>query len=312
MTYDIMQVMTRRELLVGALGAASLSAKTKIDSSRISAISDEVGKSPQASIDFAKQYDLQFLELRNVPGGKEYSFLPEDEVKQAAADFERNGIRISFMNSSLLKFGWPGTEPVRRRPETEQARAKRLQTESARFERRMDDLRTAIRNCHILGVDLLRVFTGSRVEEPEKLYPRIVDVLGEMALVCEKEKIRLLIENEGSCNIGTSAELTSLLKLIPSKWIGINWDSLNGLTLHENPFPDGYQVLPKERIYNVQIKGKTLLDYPEKLDWKVIFQTLQKDGYQGKLGLETHIFGEGQVAASHSSMQEILRIVQEL
>jgi sugar phosphate isomerase/epimerase len=308
-----MQVMTRRELLAGTLAAAALPAKTaKIDRSRISAISDEIGKSPQASIDFAKQYDLQCLELRNVPGGKEYSFLPEDEVKLAAADFARNGIRISFMNSSLLKFGWPGTEPVRRRPENEQARAKRLQTEAARFEHRMDDLRTAMRNCHILGVDLLRVFTGSRVEEPEKLYPRIVDVLGEMALAAEKEKIRLLIENEGSCNIGTSAELTSLLKLIPSKWVGINWDSLNGLALHENPFPDGYQVLPKERIYNVQIKGKTLLDYPEKLDWKVIFQTLQKDGYQGKFGLETHIFGDGQVAASHSSMQEILRIVQEL
>jgi L-ribulose-5-phosphate 3-epimerase len=308
-----MQMMTRRELLAGTLAAAALPAKAaKIDRSRISAISDEIGKSPQASIDFAKLYDLQCLELRNVPGGKEYSFLPEDEVKLAAADFARNGIRISFMNSSLLKFGWPGTEPVRRRPENEQARAKRVQTESARFEHRMDDLRTAMRNCHILGVDLLRVFTGSRVEEPEKLYPRIVDVLGEMALLAEKEKIRLLIENEASCNIGTSAELTNLLKLIPSKWIGINWDSLNGLALHENPFPDGYQVLPKNRIYNVQIKGKTLLDYPEKLDWKTIFQTLQKDGYQGRLGLETHIFGEGQVAASHSSMQEILRIVQEL
>jgi L-ribulose-5-phosphate 3-epimerase len=308
----MIQVMTRRELLVGTLVAAALPAKTTIDRSRISAISDEVGKSPQASMDFAKQYDLQFLEVRNVPGGKEYSFLPEDEVKVAAADFASNGIRISFMNSSLLKFGWPGTEPVRRRPETGQARAKRMQTESTRFEHRMDDLRTAIRNCHILGVDLLRVFTGSRVAEPEKLYPRIVDVLGEMALVAEKEKIRLLIENEASCNIGTSAELTNLLKLIPTKWIGINWDSLNGLSLHENPFPDGYQVLPKERIYNVQIKGKTLLDYPEKLDWKLIFQTLQKDGYQGKLGLETHIFGEGQIAASHSSMQEILRIVGEL
>jgi Sugar phosphate isomerases/epimerases len=295
------------------LASVALAAKTvKIDRSRISAISDEIGKTPQASIDFAKQYDLQFLELRNVPGGKEYSFLPEDQVKQAAADFARNGINISFMNSSLLKFGWPGTEPVRRRQETDEARAKRLATESARFERRMDDLRTAIRNCHILGVDLLRIFTGSRVAEPEKLYPRIVDVLGEMSEVAGKEKIRLLIENEGSCNIGTSAELTALLKLIPSKWVGINWDSLNGLALHENPFPDGYQVLPKERIYNVQIKGKTLLDYPEKLDWKGIFETLQKDGYHGKLGLETHIFGEGQIAASHSSMQEILRIVQEL
>src|SRR5436853_4272135 len=111
-----MQLMTRRELLAGTLAVASLPAKTaKVDRARISAISDEIGRSPQASIDFAKQYDLQFLELRNVPGGKEYSFLPEDEVKQAAADFESNGIRISLMNYSLLKFALPVTEPVRRR-----------------------------------------------------------------------------------------------------------------------------------------------------------------------------------------------------
>lgn len=304
--------MTRRELLAGSLTAAALQAKTKIDRSRISAISDEIGKTPQAAIDFAKQYDLQFLELRNVPGGKEYSFLPEQQANEAAADFARNGIRISFMNSSLLKFAWPGAEPVRKRLESDQARAQRLEDEAQRFARRMDDLRTAIRNSHIFGVDLLRVFTGLRVAEPEAMYPRIVDVLGEMSLVAEKEKIHLLIENEGSCNIATSAELTSLLKKIPSKWVGINWDSLNGLTQHEKPFPDGYQVLPKKRILNVQIKGKTVLDYPEKLDWKTIFQTLQKDGYQGKIGLETHIFGEGQIAASHNSMREILRIVQEL
>jgi L-ribulose-5-phosphate 3-epimerase len=304
--------MTRRELLAGALTAAVSPAKTKIDRSCISAISDEIGRTPQASIDFARQYNLQFLELRNVPGGKEYAFLPEEEVKQAAADFERNGIRISFINSSLLKFAWPGTEPVRKRQETEEAHAKRMATEAARFDRRMDDLRTAIRNSHILGCGLLRVFTGSRVAEPEKLYPRIVDVIGEMRAVAEKENIHLLIENEGSCNIATSAELAALLRLIPSRWVAINWDSLNGLAWHENPFPDGYQVLPKDRILNVQIKGKTVLDYPEKLDWKTIFRTLQADGYAGKIGLETHIFGAGQIQASHDSMREILRMVQEL
>src|SRR5947199_7983724 len=130
-------VMTRRELLAGAVAAAALPGKTtKIDRSRISAISDEIGTTAQASIDFAKQYDLQFLELRNVPGGKEYSFLPEEQAKDAAADFARNGIRISFLNSSLLKFAWPGTEPVRRREETAEARARRLQSESERFARR--------------------------------------------------------------------------------------------------------------------------------------------------------------------------------
>jgi len=150
------------------------------------------------------------------------------------------------------------------------------------------------------------------VEEPGKLHQRIADVIGEMSLVAEKENIQLLIENESSCNIATSSELAALLKLIPSRWVAINWDSLNGIAQHENPFPEGYQVLPKDRIRNVQIKGKTVLDYPEKLDWKTIFHTLQADGYTGKLGLETHIFGEGQIQASHDSMREILRIVGEL
>jgi len=304
--------MTRRELLLGTLTVASLSAKSKIDRSRLSVITDEAAKTPQEAIDFAKKYSLQFVELRNVPGGKEYAFLSEPEIKLAAAQFAQNSLRVSFMNASLLKFAWPGTEPARKRAETDEARAKRLQTESDRFARRMDDLRTAIRNCHIVGVDLLRVFTGIRVVDPEKLYPRIVDVLGEMAFVAEKEKIHLLIENEASCNIATSAELAALLKLLPSKWIGANWDCLNGRALGEEPFPQGYEALPKKRIGNVQIKGKSVLDYPEKLDWKTIFRTLEKDGYRGKIGLETHIFGEGQIAASHASMREILRIVEEL
>src|SRR5204863_5230092 len=111
--------------------------------------------------------------------------------------------------------------------------ARRLQVEVDKLAHRSDELRPPIRNCHILGVDLLRVFTGTRTAEPEKLHPRIVEVLGEMELVAAKEKIHLLIENEGSCNIATSAELATLLKQLPSKWIGANWDSLNGWALKE-------------------------------------------------------------------------------
>jgi len=305
-------MMTRREILLGSLTAASLSGKSKIDRSRISAITDEIARTPQDAIDFAHQYRLQFVELRNVPGGKEYAFLPEPEVKLAATQFARSGLRVSFLNSSLLKYHWPGAEPPLRSSETPEVRATRMKTGAERFGRHMEELRTAIANCHILGVDLLRVFTGTRVAEPEKLLPRIVDVLGEMTLVAEKEKIHLLIENEYSCNIGTSAELANVLKQLPSKWIGANWDSMNALELGEKPFPDGYDVLPKNRIGNVQIKGKQLLDYPQKLDWKPIFQRLEKDGYQGKIGLETHIPGPGLIDASHASMREILRVVEAL
>ena len=103
--------------------------------------------------------------------------------------------------------------------------------------------------------------------------------------------------------------MAQLAKMVPSKWVAINWDPMNGMAFKEQPFPLGYNLLPKKRILNVQIKGKTVLDYPEKLDWKTILDTLVKDGYKEKVGLETHIFGEIQVQKSHESMKEILRLV---
>ena len=68
-------------------------------------------------------------------------------------------------------------------------------------------LNKAILAAHILGVKGIRVFAFSRVEEPESVLPKIAEVLQEMAKVAEKEGVQLLIENEASCNVGTSAEL---------------------------------------------------------------------------------------------------------
>lgn len=306
--------MTRRELLGSALAAPSLWARRGIDRSRISAITDEIGKTADDAIAFAKQYGLQWVELRSVPETrKEYALLPEPELKAAAASLRNHGLRVSFLNTSLLKFGWPGTEPVRRRPETPEARAKRVAGETARFERRMEDLRKTLNAAHILGVDKVRVFTGSRVAEPKSIHPRIAEVLGEMAFVAEKQKIHLLVENEGSCNIASSAELADLMKLLPSKYVGINWDPQNVLGQKETPYPDGYALLPKKRLLNVQIKGKGIMpDSKDRLDWKAIMQALDRDGYRGHIGLETHIFDGTLIAASHVSIKEILRIVGEL
>ncbi|MGH9719969.1 MAG: sugar phosphate isomerase/epimerase family protein [Bryobacteraceae bacterium] len=311
--------MTRRDLLLTSLAPVALSAKSRIERSRLSAITDEIANSPDDAIAFAKQYGLKWVELRAVPNKRgaeprpgprgEYALLPEEAVKAAAAQLSAAGLRVSFLNTSLLKFTWPGTEPVRRRPETDEARARRLKSEGERFERRMEDLNKAIRAAHILGVDRIRVFTGTRVEEPRKLFGRMADVLGEMARVAEKQKVQLLVENEGSCNIATSAETADLLAMLPSKAIGINWDPLNEVSQKQAPFPGGYNLLPKKRIGNVQIKGRSVLEGPQKLDWKAIFSALDRDGYKGKIGLETHIF-ESLIESSHASMKAILSLLE--
>ena len=306
--------MTRRELLAaGAAVATPVWARPHIGKLNISAITDEIGKTTDDSIAFAHQYGLKFIELRNAPEEKkEYVSLPEEKIKAHAARFASEGLKVSFLNTGCLKFAWPGMEPVRRRPESEEARARRAAAEKARWEQRMEYFQKTIRCAHLMGVDKVRVFTGARVADPKSVYQRIADEIGELSKLGEREKVYLLIENEGSQNIGTSAELAAIMKLIPSRWVGLNWDPHNAYG-KETSFPDGYALLPKKRILNVQVKGKGVMpSSPEKEDWKAIMQALEKDGYKGKIGLETHIFDGTLIAAAHTSMEEIMRIVSEL
>lgn len=307
--------MTRRELLAASAACATpLWARAHINKSNISAITDEIGKTTSDAIAFAHQYGLKFVELRNAPEEKkEYVSLPEEKIKAHAARFASEGLKVSFLNTGMLKFTWPGMEAVRRRPETDEAKAKRLASEKMRWEQRADYFKKTINCAHIMGVDKIRVFTGSRVADPTTVYQRIADEIGEMSLLAAREKIFLLIENEGSQNIGTSAEVADILKLLPQKAIGFNWDPQNSLGLKEVPFPEGYKVLPKKRMLNVQYKGKGIMpDSKEKLDWKAILQTLDKDGYRGKIGQETHIFDGTLIEAAHVSMKEMMRITGEL
>jgi sugar phosphate isomerase/epimerase len=76
-----------------------------------------------------------------------------------------------------------------------------------------------------------------------------------MAETAAKAEIHLLVENEGACNVATCAELAALMKLVPSKWIGINWDLYNGVAYKAASFRDGYRLLPKDRAGNAQAKA---------------------------------------------------------
>jgi len=303
--------MTRREWLAAALPGALLSARERADLSRISVITDETARTPAEAIAFARQYGLSWVELRSVPGlRKSYTDLSEAELREAARQLAGSGLKVSFLNSGMFKITLPETEPVFRRPESEQARASRIARHAERFQKRHEDLRNAVRAAQILGTDLIRCFGFLRVAEPSAALPRVAEIVGEMAALAEKEGIRLLVENETSCNVATSYELADLMRLLPSRSAGINWDPYNGRHFGEVPFPDGYKALPKERIGNVQIKGRSLLYPEERLDWKTIFQTMIDDGYKGRFGLETHIFGEKQIHYSHESMKEILRLLE--
>ena len=299
--------ITRRQLLAGAAAlaaAAPLSAfKSRITKASISAITDEIGLTQAAAIEFAHQYGMSWIELRNMPeSGKEFAKMTEPELKAAAAELANAKLKVSFLNTSMMKFNWPGLVPG----------APVKDADQKRWDRRKDDLANALLAANVLGCDKVRVFTGTRVKDPETTYKQIVQLFEEFIPLAEKAKVHLLIENEYSQNIGNSSESKDILGLLPSKTVGLNWDPGNAQELKETPFPDGYALVPKDRILNIQFKASNTLDGPNKMDWKAVLEALQKDNYQYKLGLETHGDAAKRMEHAHASMDEMMHIVGRL
>ena len=304
-------MLTRRALggmALSGLTSAVAFASNHIGLSRLSAITDEIAGTPAGAIDFCQQYGLQWVEIRSGPGPKNtYLNVPDAEIQALAKQLRDHHIGVSFIDSSMFKYPLPGSNPIRRPSVPEEVHQKRLASAAARFEKRDDELRKWIRIAHTLRCDKLRFFAFSRVAEPESLYPRVAEIATEAAEIAGREGIRLILENEYSCNVGTSAELAKLANMLPARHVGINWDPENGAA-HETPFPDGYALLPKKRIENVQVKGRNIIpDMKGVLPWAEIFRTLERDGFKGKVGLETHIF-DNLVPSAHLAMKEMVRI----
>jgi sugar phosphate isomerase/epimerase len=289
--------VTRRELLAGAAATLSVgrlsAARSHITKARVSAITDEIGRTQADAIAFAKMYGLQWVELRTVPETKqEFATLSGPELKGHAAQLAAGKLKVSLLKTSLLKFPWPVLSP---------------DGDRKRWDRRKDDLARALAAAQVLGVNKVRVFTGARVANPETAYPKIVQTMQELIPLAEDAKVRLLIENEPSQNIGTCAELKAIMELLPSKSIGFNWDAQNALALHEIPWPGGYAQLPKTRMLNAQVKAEGLLDNGAgSLNWRAILDAMQRDGFAGEISLATEALD------ANEAMRELMHIVGEL
>jgi sugar phosphate isomerase/epimerase len=275
-----------------------LAAKPRWTKARVAVITDESGPTQTDALAFAAEHSLQWVELRTVPETKkEFAALSDPELKRYASELAARKIKVSLLKTSLLKFAWPGTTAAA--------------PDKVRWDRRKEDLARAINAAQILGADKIRIFTGARVTEAASVFPLIAKTIEELIPAAEAARIRLLIENEPTQNIGTCAELRSMLDLLPSKTVGFNWDPQNALALRETAWPDGYRLLPKDRLLNVQVKAEGLSGGPGQINWKSLLETLQKDGYAGQVSLATEVF-DGTFLKANDAIGDLLHIVGEL
>jgi len=267
---------------------------------RIAVINDEISQDFGRSCEVvAREFGMSWIELRGM-WNKNILDLDAKEIAEAQRILAKYELRVTDIASPLFKVDWPGAPASKFSPKSDKFHA------DFGFAQQDDVLRRSLELARQFQTDRVRCFDFWRLEDQGPYRAAINDKLREAAAKAEKKGIILLLENEPSCNTATAAESVKVLSAVQSPALMLNWDPGNAATHGEIPYPDGYNLLPKERIGHCHCKdavkkGKEYDWAPVGggiIDWAGQFKALKRDGYHYAVSLETHWRGAGTPEAS--------------
>jgi sugar phosphate isomerase/epimerase len=261
---------------------------------RISVINDEISQDFGHACEVAShEFGMGWMELRGM-WKKNIVSLDEREVAEARRLLEKYYLKVTDIASPLFKVDWPGA-PKSKFSEANSFGANFTLSQQDEVLDRAMDLAKAFQT------DRIRCFDFWRLEDQAPYRSAINDKLREAAEKVAKKGLILVLENESACNTATGVEAAKVLSAVQSRSFMLNWDPGNAAASGETPYPDGYKLLPKERIGHCHckdvIKKGTKYDWAPMaggiIDWAGQFKALKRDGYRHAVSLETHWNGGG-------------------
>lgn len=227
--------------------------------------------------------------------GKNIMDLTDEELARARDLLGEKGMEVVSIASPLLKCVLPGAPEVDTRFQQDMFASRHTFEDQPRLTER------AFAIARFLGARIIRVFSYWRTVDPDRCFDGIVKALSELAEKAAKENLIIGVENEHACNLGTAAETAKVLAAVRHPNLQVVWDPANALVAGENPFPEGYKLLPPDRIAHVHAKDCHMEGHKpvwgplgtRSVDWKGQIAALLADGYTGWISLETHWPGPG-------------------
>jgi len=280
---------------------------------RISVINDEIGQDFGHVCEVAsREFGMRWIELRGM-WKKNIVNLDEKEVAEARRILDQFELKVTDIASPLFKADWPGAP---------KSKFREGGSFGANFTAEQQDevLERALAMAKAFQTGRVRCFDFWRLEDQAPYRAPINDRLLQAANKAGQKGITLILENEAACNTATGAEAAKVLDAVKSPNLMLNWDPGNAATLGETPYPDGYNLLPKERIGHCHCKdavhkGKGYDWAPMGggiIDWAGQFRALKRDGYHFAVSLETHWNGAGSPEEStRKSWAGMKRLLQQ-
>ncbi len=311
--------IARREFLAGmaAVSAASFTSRfgPAADSAspfRISVINDEISQDFGHVCEMAsREFGMGWIELRSM-WKKNIVSLDEKEVAEARRLLDKFHLKVTDIASPLFKVDWPGA------PKSKYSEAKSFGADFS-LKQQDDVLERAAEMAKAFRTDRVRCFDFWRLEDQKPYRAAIDDKLREAAAKLGTKGLILVLENEPACNTATAAESVKVLEAVPSRSFMLNWDPGNAAASGEVAYPDGYNLLPKDRIGHCHCKDVAKLGKDEwapmgggLIDWAGQFKALKRDGYHFAVSLETHWNGGGSPEEStRKSWAGMKKLLQE-
>lgn len=280
---------------------------------RVAVINDEISQDFGHACEVAAHdFGMRWIELRGM-WKKNIVNLDEKEVAEARRILVKYQLKVTDIASPLFKVDFQGA------PKSKFGSEAGFGADFT-FDQQGEVLDRAIAMAKSFHTDRVRCFDFWRLEDQAPYRAAMNDKLRQAAEKCGQNGITLILENEPSCNTATGAEAAKLLDAVKTPHLMLNWDPGNAATLGETPYPNGYDLLPKNRIGHCHCKDavKTAKGYEWApmgggiIDWAGQFKALKRDGYHFAVSLETHWRGAGSAEeSSRKSWAGMKKLLEE-
>ncbi len=266
------------------------------------AITDEFSANLPIALPAMAAIGMTGVEFRVVNVGisaKNVMDLTDDECRIARDLVAEHGMKVISIASPLLKCILPNAPEVDKRFQQDIFNSKHTFDDQPRLVDR------AFALADFFGAPVVRVFSYWRTVDPDACFDRVCLALDDLAKKAPAA-VTIGLENEHACNIGTAAESAKVLAAVQHPKLKLVWDPANAMVGGETPYPDGFSLLPLERIVHVHAKdGHIAIEKDgshvamwgplgtRRVDWKGQIAALRAGGYKGYIHLETHWQGPG-------------------
>ena len=303
--------MNRREFLYGAMAMSLTSrmvqAADPLKRFKLGIITDEVNRDLAEALKFVKEFDLEWIELRNVWGTYVMDF-DKEQIQLAKSMIDDMGLKVSCICTPFLKSQFPGSTPIRGN------------YRKSPLDDQFEILKRAMEVAHAFNSKNIRTFSFARCPNQDDLFQAAVDNIGKGTEMVAAEDLRLVLENISDGTICTGKECARICKAVPNRAFGLIWDPPNAYGLSgEQPYPGMYEELDPSRIYHVHLKDAVWKgDHHEwavvgegELDLEGQLRALLNDHVDCTISLETHANLDGsREAASRAGMPVLIELMR--